>query len=148
MRLIEKIWIEAHKILNLNWKEVPGKESNPLIKQVFSEVILNDGDASDYDDSAIAWCSIGMNWLVQKCGGKGTRSMGARSWCAWGKKSTGIPGDLVVLRRGTSSWQGHIAILKSKGTLYVETLGFNQDNDFCVRKYLRAQVLDYRTSKD
>lgn len=148
MRLIEKMWAKINQELKNDWKERPGQAMNPNIKKAFEEVKIDNLDLSEMDDGAIATCSILMNWICQQCGGKGTKSAAARSWLGWGKKSTGQVGDVVVLRRGTSAWQGHVGMLRSKGTLYVEVVGFNQGNDLTVKKFLRAMVLDYRTSKE
>lgn len=148
MRLIEKMWLRINQELKNDWKEKPGKAMNPNIKKAFDEVKIDNLDLSEMDDGAIATCSILLNWLCQQCGGQGTKSGLARSWLSWGKASDGHTGDVVILRRGTSSWSGHVGQLKSKGLLYVEVVGFNQNNDLNVKKFLRAQVLGYRTSKD
>lgn len=147
MRLIEKAYLFAKGCLLQNWKEIPGQASNPNIIEAYKAVdglgnpeMINDGD--------VPWCSCFVNYCIQKAGGKGTRSAAARSWLSWGNASKGVEGDVVVLRRGTSSWQGHVGFLVEKGTLYVKVLGGNQNNNVTVAKYLRAQVLGYRTSKD
>lgn len=148
MRLIERMYAMINKELKLDWKEVPGPTSNSRIAKAFKEVIIDNWRNREIDDGAIATCSILMNWLCQQCGGVGTRSATARSWLDWGKESTGKEGDLVVLKRGNSSWKGHVTMLRKKGLVFVECVGFNQNNELNVSKYLRANVLGYRTSKD
>lgn len=147
MALIAKAFELAKKQLLLDWKEKDGQGSNPKITQVYA-CVDGLGNPEMIDDSSVAWCSAFVNWCIQMSGGKGTRNAAARSWLDWGKSSEGKVGDIVVLRRGTSSWQGHVGFVVSKGLLYVEILGGNQDNDVCVKKYLRANVLGYRTSLD
>ena len=148
MRLIEKMWSLINAESKKDWKEKPGSSINENIKLAFEEVKIDGLNLSEMDDGAIATCSILMNWICQKCGGTGTKSALARSWLAWGIESDGKVGDIVVLRRGTSSWQGHVTILKKKNLLTVECLGFNQGNDLKVSTYPRAMVLGYRTSRD
>lgn len=147
MKLIQIAYAYAKAALKQNWKEKPGKESNPLILKAYNSVD-GLGNPEMLDDSKIPWCSCFVNYCVQAAGGRGTRSAAARSWLEWGTKSDGVEGDVVVLRRGTSSWQGHVGFLVEKGVLYVKVLGGNQANDVNISKYLRAQVLGYRTSKD
>jgi uncharacterized protein (TIGR02594 family) len=148
MRLIEKMWALIQAEAKKDWKEKPGALMNENIKKAFEEVKIDGLDLSDMDDGAIATCSILMNWICQKCGGTGTRSGLARSWSNWGRASDGKVGDIVILRRGTSSWQGHVTMLYKKNLLTVECLGFNQKNDLRISTYPRAQVIAYRTSKD
>ena len=88
MRLIEKSYAFARKQLELNWKEVPGKGSNPLIIEAYKSVD-GLGNPEMIDDSEVPWCSCFANYCVQQVGGKGTRSAMARSWLSWGKKKIG-----------------------------------------------------------
>lgn len=148
MRLIEKMWIRINEEAKKDWKEFSGNESNPRIAQAFKEVIIDGWGNREVDDGAIATCSILMNWTCQQCGGNGTRSALARSWLAWGRESEGNRGDLVVFKRGNNGWQGHVSMVVNKGPIFVECLGFNQNNNLQISKYLRANVLGYRTSKD
>ena len=148
MRLIEKMWKMINEEAKKDWKEKPGPAMNPNIAKAFKLVKIQGLDLSDMDDGAIATCSILLNYICQACGGSGTQSGLARSWLSWGKASDGKVGDVVVLRRGTSSWQGHVTMLHKKNLFTVECLGFNQGNDLKISTYPRAQVLGYRTSKD
>lgn len=146
MRLIQKAYAYARYQLGEVWGEIPGSKSNPKILEVYKAV---DGlDNFELNDDEIPWCSAFVNWCIQKAGGKGTRSAAARSWLNWGKESKGEIGDIVILKRGSSTWQGHVGFLVSKGLLYVDVLAGNQGNDVCIKKFLRTSVLGYRTSKD
>lgn len=147
MKLVQRAYQMAIKDLEVNWKEISGNTSNPLILECYYAV---DGikNPEMRDDSDTPWCSCYANKKIQDAGGRGTRSPLARSWLAWGKESEGNVGDLVVLKRGDSTWQGHVGFLHKKGLLYVEILGGNQGNTVSIKKFLRANVLGYRTSKD
>lgn len=126
-------------------KEISGSKDNPQIIEYLKSCNYSD-EITLHDE--IPWCSAFVTWCLQQAGGKGTRSLAARSYLGWGKASKGVPGDVVVLRRGTSSWQGHTGFLVEKGTLYIKVLGGNQANAVSIKKYPRVMVLGYRTSLD
>jgi len=147
MKLIFKAYQFALSERSKNWKELPGKASNPNITKAYRSVD-GLGDAEKLDDSEYAWCSVFMNYCVQAVGGNGTRKANARSWLQWGKKCKPEQGCVVVFKRGNSDWQGHVAFyVKTEGD-YVYCLGGNQSNDLNISKYKLADVLDYRTSSD
>lgn len=145
--LIQKAYALALEQMKLNWNELPGGASNPRITKAFSAVD-GLGDPKDLDDSTTSWCSVVMNWLIQSVGGKGTRSALARSWLNWGKECYPVQGCIVILKRGDSSWQGHVAFFVKREDDYIWCLGGNQGNDFKMSKYKASDVLGYRTSKD
>ena len=146
MRLIESAYAVARRQLEFNWNEVAGPKSNPNILEVYKSV---DGlNNSELDDSTYAWCSCFVNWCIQKAGGKGTRNALARSWLQWGQESKGEVGDIVVFKRGDSTWQGHVGFVVKKGLLTVDVLGGNQSDRVKISTFSRLSVLSYRTSKD
>lgn len=148
MRLIDKAYkISLDNFYNKDWTEVEGPESNPLIKKCYAAVD-GLGNPEMQDDSVVSWCSAYMNYVIQAAGGNGTRSALARSWLNWGKSSSGKTGDIVVLKRGTLSWQGHVGQLVKKTMFFVYILGGNQNNDVNITRFPRALVIDYRTSLD
>ena len=127
-------------------KEIKGKTDNHTIvgyaKAVGLEWVTND---------EIAWCSIFMSWACQTCGypiPPLNKRASARSWLEIGEKVL-IPetGDIVVFKRGDSTWQGHVGIFLSFEGLYVNVLGGNQGDQVKVSKYALADVLDYRKLK-
>lgn len=99
-------------------------------------------------DDETPWCSAFVNWCCREAGIVGTRSAAARSWLGWGRGIVGLPvvGDVVVLSRGNSAWQGHVGFFAgtgdSKGEIRV--LGGNQGDAVTVRQYRTAMVLGYR----
>lgn len=147
MRLIEKAYEAAKKDIELNWKELPGKESNPLITDCYKAVDGLDNPEM-IDDSTMAWCSAYVNKKIQDAGGRGTRSLSARSWLRWGKTTKPHEGCLVVLKRGSSSWKGHIGFFAKADYKYVYVISGNQSNDVNMSRFLKTDVLDYRTSLD
>ena len=94
-------------------------------------------------------CSCYVNKKIQDAGGKGTRSPAARSWLRWGREVTEpSEGDIVIFKRGNSSWQAHVAFFISKDEEYVQCLGGNQGNDVKISRYPIDNVISYRTSLD
>jgi uncharacterized protein (TIGR02594 family) len=131
-------WLEiAQKEIGV--KEVYGGNDNPRIIEYHTKTSLKaQGDET-------AWCSSFVNWCIDKAGMKGTNSAAARSWLAWGVR---IPsyrkGCIVVLKRGTSSWQGHVGFAVDKKFGFVKILGGNQSNAVNEKWYPSYKVLGYR----
>lgn len=147
MKLVELAFQFAKGAMLQNWSEVEGSASNPNITECYKSVD-GLGNPEVIDDSEVPWCSCFVNYCVQKAGGRGTRSAMARSWLQWGKASSGAQGDIVVLRRGTSSVSGHVGFVVSKSLFSVQVLGGNQDDTVCIKSFPRVMVLGYRTSRD
>jgi uncharacterized protein (TIGR02594 family) len=102
-------------------------------------------------DDETPWCSAFANWCFLQAGIVGTRSAAARSWLTWGEGislAEGPPrvGDVVVLRRGDSAWQGHVGFYAGEGdgAGWIRVLGGNQGDAVTVAQYLLTHVLGYR----
>lgn len=147
MTLMKKAYQFALKERSKDWKEYPGRPTNPNILKAFA-CVDGLGKPEDLDDSTTSWCSVLMNYMIQSVGGKGTRLATARSWLDWGKPCEPKQGCIVVFKRGDSSWQGHVAFYVKTVGDFVYCLGGNQSNDFNISKYRKDAVLGYRTSKD
>lgn len=123
--------------------ETPGPKSTERILEYHLTTTLR----ATSDD--VPWCSAFVNWCVQKAGGKGTDSALARSWLTWGIDAGLDPrqGDIVVLKRGNDGISGHVGFLAyspEKYNPFIWVLGGNQQNQVCVAKYWRWNVLGYR----
>ena len=91
------------------------------------------------------WCAAFVNAIENKCGRKGTGKMLARSFLNYGRSVvTPESGDIVIFKRGNSSWQGHVGYYISEDKYNVLTLGGNQNNSVCYQKYSKEAVLAYR----
>jgi len=70
-----------------------------------------------------------------------------RRWPFMGQPLTLLdaqPGDVVIFKRGNSSWQGHVAFfVKDRGAL-IDVLGGNQSNAVNVKGYQSAALLGIR----
>ena len=87
-------------------KEISGPENNRTIVSYAKEA----GFAWVNNDET-PWCSIFMNWVTMKAGLPRSGKADARSWLHIGTEvKDPLLGDIVVFRRGTSAWEGHVAI--------------------------------------
>lgn len=97
--------------------------------------------------STTAWCSGFANAVIHELGMKGTNSLAARSWLNWGKKvdlDDAQPGDIVVFKRGNSSWQGHVSFFVKRQGSNVIVMGGNQSNKVNEQAYPISSILGVR----
>lgn len=123
--------------------EIVGVKANPRILEFHNHTTLK----STSDE--IAWCSAAMCAWQEEGGESSTKSAAARSWLNWGK-STDMPqaGDVAVLSRGTSEWQGHVGFYLAGDENSFLMLGGNQSNSVNVQKQLRGKLLGFRTARN
>jgi uncharacterized protein (TIGR02594 family) len=123
----------------LDEKEIFGVQHNPRILEYHKVT-----DLSATDDET-PWCASFVSWCIEMAGGKSTRSASARSYLGWGVP-VDVPqvGDVVVLRRGTKPWQGHVGLFSGREGGRVWILGGNQKDQVCVQDFPENQVLGYR----
>lgn len=130
--------------LELGQHELPGTEHNPRILAYHQATTLR----ATADE--IPWCSAFVNWVLAQVGMPGTRSAAARSWLLWGSRLV-VPriGCITVLRRGSSSWQGHVGFYEGTAPSgRVLLLAGNQANAVTVAGCDPAKVLGYRWPKE
>jgi uncharacterized protein (TIGR02594 family) len=123
--------------------DYPIGHNNPRIFEYLKAVILPvNTNLSD----EINWCSAFVNYCLLSAGIQGTHSPAARSFLNWGKPLTAPQvGCITVLKRGGSSWMGHVAMFLGKapsGSLVL--LGGNQGQRVCIENFLSENLLGYR----
>lgn len=130
--------VAAFELLGL--KEIVGSKHEPQVVQFFADA----GHAWVKDDET-AWCAAFAHSMLGQAGIKGTGSLAARSYLDWGAP-TDHPqrGDVVVFKRGSSSWQGHVAFYLGADKTHVWVIGGNQSNSVSVARYTKASLLGYR----
>ncbi len=127
--------------------EVPGVNHNPRILFYHSFTTLK----ATTDE--VAWCSSFVCASLAETGFKHTHSARARSYLFYGQElAQPYYGSIVVLRRGTAHDKtvleapGHVGFLIAAPTpTEIMVLSGNQSNQVCVRPYLAADVLSYRS---
>lgn len=127
-------------------REIKGSRDNPIIVGMFRV------SKSSVRDDETPWCSACMNaafWeseLPQFM----TYSLLARSWqnapnCDKVKWRNARYGDLMVMRRGNSTWQGHItAFVRYDGPHHFIGLGGNQSDMVRESRYSRRSLIAIR----
>ena len=118
------------------------KGNNPKVVAYFKD----SGNPGVTDDET-AWCAAFVGAMLKRAGVKGTGKLNARSYLDWGTpvdRKNAQTGDVVVFKRGNSSWQGHVAFfVKDRGAL-IDVLGGNQSNAVNVKGYQAAALLGIR----
>lgn len=136
----EKPWYDLAKS-EIGVKEISGSGNNSRIIEYHQATTLK------ATQDSVAWCSSFVCWCLESSGIKSTRSAAARSFLNWGKsvsRSAAEIGDIVIFKRGNSSWQGHVAFLvKDLGT-YIEVLGGNQSDSVSIDRYRSTDLLGIR----
>ncbi len=133
----------ARDELLMDIAEFPGEShNNPRITLYHSTT--TGGAAPD----EVAWCSSFVNFCVERAGLQGTDSKAARSWLQFGVK---VPrpkwrtGDIIVFKRGTSTWQGHVGFLVDTSGSRPRVLGGNQSDRLCIATpYPYSAILSVR----
>ena len=116
--------------------------NNPKVVAYFKD----SGNPGVKDDET-AWCAAFVGAMLRRAGVKSTGALNARSYLDWGKpvdRKDAQPGDVVIFKRGNSSWQGHVAFfVKDRGAL-IDVLGGNQSNAVNVKGYSAKSLLGIR----
>lgn len=121
--------------------ETSGSGITPRIKEYYTAA-----GSPGIKDDAVAWCSAFMCYVIEKAGFPSTNNLAARSWLKWGKPTTAKPGAVVILKRGSSSWQGHVTmVLKvDEARQRIYCVGGNQSNRVNKQWYPMNKALGYR----
>jgi uncharacterized protein (TIGR02594 family) len=132
---------EAKKFEGLT--EIVGSQHEPKIVKFFAEA----GHSGVKDDET-PWCAAFANAMLSRAGYKGTGQLNARSFLKLDDQiDEPKPGCIVVLKRGNSTWQGHVGFLVSKKGKKLRILGGNQANAVNEKTFNESQVLGYAWPK-
>lgn len=120
-------------------KEITGSQHNQEIVNFSKEVGFK------IEDDETAWCSIFVNWVTFKAGYERSNKLNARSWLNVGEETQSPElGDLVILKRGNSEWQGHVGFFINIVGDLIYVLGGNQSNMVNITPFKLSEVLGYR----
>ena len=122
--------------------EGPGPENNPIIMAMYASV---GHDWVEHD--SVAWCAAFVGHCLEEAGIRSTRKLTARSYLDWGvpvEIADAQAGDIGVIPRGTSSWQGHVFFIDRIEGPWVWGLGGNQSNAVNVKRYPVSKLLGIR----
>ncbi|WP_296939610.1 TIGR02594 family protein [uncultured Marivita sp.] len=122
--------------------EGPGPADNPVIIEMYASV---GHDWVEHD--SVAWCAAFVGHCLERAGIRSTRKLTARSYLDWGvpvETADAQQGDIGVIPRGTSSWQGHVFFIDRVEGQWVWGLGGNQDDAVNVKRYPVSKLLGVR----
>ncbi len=143
-------WLKiAKQDYNKKVVEIKGAKDHPRIVQMHSYTSLK------AKDDETPWCASAVNaWLVE-AGFKGTNSAAAISFESYGdkvKQSDLTLGDIVVFKRGSSSWMRHVGLYAGQSRMHggkkqLLILGGNQSNKVCYQWYSISCITAIRRPK-
>ncbi len=135
-------YLTARSEMETGVQEIKGAEDNPRIVEYHKATSLKAGN----DETA--WCSAFVNWCMLTAGIARTDKANARSWLDWGVPLTEPQeGCVVVFKRGSEAWQGHVGFFVGFQGDQVLCLGGNQGNEINISGYSKSRVLGYRWAK-
>lgn len=107
--------------------------SNPKVVAYYK-----DAGHPEVVDDAVAWCAAFVGAMLKRAGLPNTGLLTARSYLDWGvpvERSDAREGDIVVLKRGNSNWQGHVGFFVRDNGSTITILGGNQMDGVNRRAY-------------
>ena len=122
--------------------EGPGPADNPVIMEMYASV---GHDWVEHD--SVAWCAAFVGYCLERARIRSTRKLTARSYLDWGipiEVADAQQGDIGVIPRGSSSWQGHVFFIDRIEGAWVWGLGGNQDDAVNVKRYPVSKLLGVR----
>ena len=122
--------------------EGPGPADNPTIMEMYASV---GHDWVEHD--SVAWCAAFVGHCLERAGIQSTRKLTARSYLDWGVPidvADAQQGDIGVIPRGSSNWQGHVFFIDRIEGAWVWGLGGNQDDAVNVKRFLVSKLLGVR----
>ena len=121
-------------------KEAPGKANNTVVQAYYK-----DSGHPEIKHDSVPWCAAFVGAMLKRAGLKHSGSLLARSYLSWGKKlAQPKRGAIVVLARGNSSWQGHVAFFECEDKGRIVCLGGNQSDRVTLASYPKSRLLGYR----
>lgn len=126
--------------------EGPGPDNNPAIMEMYASV-----GHTHVEHDSVAWCAAFVGHCLEQAGIRSTRKLTARSYLDWGVPVDLVDaqqGDIGVIPRGSSSWQGHVFFIDRIEGQCVWGLGGNQDDAVNVKRYPVSKLLGVRRAGD
>lgn len=96
-------------------------------------------------DTATAWCSAYVCWVLEKAGYRTTKSAWARNWLTYGQIADMQRGAIVVFERNAPGGDSHVGFCTGKQTAtHIEVLSGNSSNSVCIKMYPKSDLLGLR----
>lgn len=116
--------------------------SNPKVVAYY-----RDAGHPEVIDDAVAWCAAFVGAMLKRAGVKPSGALNARSYLKWGNP---VPtaniqrGDIGVIARGNSTWQGHVFFIEKVTGKMVVAVGGNQRDSVSRAEYPISALLGVR----
>ena len=127
-------------------KEGPGPADNPIIIEMYASV-----GHTHVEHDSVAWCAAFVGHCLERAGIRSTRKLTSRSYLEWGIPIEVVDaqqGDIGVIPRGSSRWQGHVFFIDRIEGHWVWGLGGNQNDAVSVKRYPVSKLLGVRRAGD
>lgn len=123
-------------------REVSGAGSNARIAGFFK-----DAGHPEIASDDVAWCAAFVGACLVRAGSRGTGSLLARSYLAWGQPLDAFRlGAIAVLSRGSDPNAGHVGFLVGETRDGIRLLGGNQNNAVTIEEFPKSRLLGLRWS--
>lgn len=127
----------------LGEKEVPGAQDNPFIVWCFKEV-----GRPEFKDDETPWCAAFLGAALKNTGYHYLHgNLLAREYLKYGiELEEPEVGALIIMKRGTTEWQGHVAFVSDIHGQTIRYIGGNQSNavtEDSIDRY-DTKILGYR----
>lgn len=122
----------------LGVKEIRGRKHNERVVEYHQSCTLK------ATDDETPWCSAFVNWCHKQVHRPRTSSAMAISWLDWGEEvEEPRTGDVVVFRRTSSKWKGHVGFYVRENKKSILVLGGNQSNEVNYQWYPKQGATIY-----
>jgi uncharacterized protein (TIGR02594 family) len=98
-------------------------------------------------DDEVPWCAAFVQCMLAEAGIFGTGEPNAQSYLQWGDECEERLGAIVVLKRGTEPWQGHVCFLLDWDADNLYCIGGNQSDRVKISVYTREKLMGLRWPK-
>jgi len=116
--------------------EAGGTRDNPVVQAYY-----RDAGFPEVKHDSVPWCAAFVGAMLFRSGKKPSGSLLARSYERFGLRlNTPKQGCIIVMKRGTSTWTGHVAFYVRPGYM----LGGNQSDMVSIARYNPSMVTAYR----
>ena len=120
--------------------EGPGPKNNPAVVHLYEEA-----GHPEIRQDAVPWCAAFVGAMLKRAGIKGSGSLAARSYEAWGQPlKAPVFGCIAVKKRKGGGWLGHVGFCVAANAREVFLLAGNQHDEICVAPFPRSQFTAFR----
>jgi uncharacterized protein (TIGR02594 family) len=131
--------------LDEGWREFGQSERSGPADNPRVIALYRDAGHPEIANDEVAWCAAFCGACLARAGVRGTGSLMARSYLAWGEPlDAPRPGAVAVFSRGSSAAEGHVGFWLGETRDAVVLLGGNQGNAVSVTTFPKARLLGLR----